>query len=402
MNILVLDTIHGGEALAQHLSTRGHRVDAVDVYRSESGISTDTALGRRYDLIIAPVHLDPDHPLMKIDHTPYITHHEAVFLVLNGTEPHPCVEITGARGKTTTAYAIAHLLPGKGVLHTSRGTWECPKKHFLWKKSITPASAIDAAFCAATAGGWLVAEESLGVSGIGDIGVLCSTDDYAIAGGKKSALSEKIRLLSRCRQVVVPEPVEIPGTTVIPVAEAVSISGDRCTYSWNDCAGSFVNPLLSLAGYRTPLALAATVACLFSIDPAPLADFRALKGRMAISREEDEVLVVDNANSGTNAENAIAAARHARELAPSHAITLVIGQEAEHICEGFPPEQVIYAIEAIKPRCAVIVGYSPEIMGNDLDATTQILYADDLEQGRALARENSATASIVLAVKTWR
>jgi hypothetical protein len=48
------------------------------------------------------------------------------------------------------------------------------------------------------------------------------------------------------------------------------------------------------------------------------------------------------------------------------------------------------------------VGYSPEIMGNDLDATTQILYADDLEQGRALARDNAATASIVLAVKTWR
>ena len=78
MHILVLDTIHGGKQLSETFTARGDQVDLVDVYRGESIVDIRTALSRVYDLIVAPVHLDPDHPLLKHAQVPVITHHEAV------------------------------------------------------------------------------------------------------------------------------------------------------------------------------------------------------------------------------------------------------------------------------------------------------------------------------------
>ncbi|MDD1653161.1 MAG: coenzyme F430 synthase, partial [Methanomicrobiales archaeon] len=190
MNLLVLDTIHGGRQLAASLEAQGHRVDTVDVYRGREGIPVSEAAYRSYDMVIAPVHLDPDHPLVKGQ--AWITHHEAVRMLLRDRAPSPMVEVTGSRGKTTTAHAIAHILPGEGVLHTSRGTFRYPSREPLGKRSITPASVLPAAETARSLGGWLVAEESLGVTGAGGIGVLTSAGDYPVAAGKRSALALKI------------------------------------------------------------------------------------------------------------------------------------------------------------------------------------------------------------------
>ncbi|MCA1915519.1 MAG: coenzyme F430 synthase, partial [Methanospirillum hungatei] len=78
MRILVLDSIHGGKVIADHLSIRGHVTDLVDVYRNQEGISPDLARSRVYDLIIAPVHLDPDYSLLQDLPAPVISHHAAV------------------------------------------------------------------------------------------------------------------------------------------------------------------------------------------------------------------------------------------------------------------------------------------------------------------------------------
>ena len=63
MNMLVLDTIHGADIIGREFAARGHRVDVVDVYRDQSTVDVPAALTKTYDLVIAPVHLDPDHPL---------------------------------------------------------------------------------------------------------------------------------------------------------------------------------------------------------------------------------------------------------------------------------------------------------------------------------------------------
>ncbi|HON40765.1 MAG TPA: coenzyme F430 synthase [Methanoculleus sp.] len=384
MRILVLDTIHGGADLAAALRDAGHRVDEVDVYRGEVGIPVEEALVRTYDLVTAPVHLDPDHPLLQ-QHGPAVSHHEVVGLLIAGGAGRPFIEITGARGKTTTAHAIAALMPGPGVLHTSTGTYRYPERELLWKKSITPASLIPAAREAERIGGWLVAEESLGVTGAGDAAVLTSAEDYPIAAGKRRALAAKLGLLARARTVVLPQGVDLPGC--IPVGSVASVEGEACRYSGYGIAGSFQNPLLSLAGYRTALSLAAATACVLGIDPSPLDGFTAIPGRMAV-RRDGSLLVVDNANSGTNMATTVEAARYARELAGDAPLTLVIGEEARAVCEGFPATEISRAVAAVRPDATVYVGDGEE--------------AATLEEGFAAAREITPEGAIVLAVKTWR
>ena len=137
MQILVLDTIHGGREIGDRYASQGHDVDVVDVYKGSTPALAEMAITRTYDLIIAPVHLDPAHLLLANRHAPVISHHEAVRRLLGDALPVTMIEITGTRGKTTTAHALAHLLPGKGVLHTSTGTYSYPAKDLLEKRSIT-------------------------------------------------------------------------------------------------------------------------------------------------------------------------------------------------------------------------------------------------------------------------
>ncbi|MDV2482805.1 coenzyme F430 synthase [Methanoculleus sp. Wushi-C6] len=384
MRILVLDTIHGGAELAAALRGAGHEVDEVDVYRGRAGTPIEEALVRTYDLVTAPVHLDPDHPLLA-EHGPAISHHEMVQRVLGERLPHPFIEITGARGKTTTAHALASLLPGPGILHTSTGTYRYPERELLWKKSITPASLIPAVREAERVGGWLVAEESLGVSGAGDVAVLTSPDDYPVAAGKKSAIAEKCRLVGRAAKAVLSPGIELPGG--VRADSIVTFEGGRCRYAGFGVAGTFKNPLCTLAGYRTPLALAAATACVLGIDPSPLAAFAALPGRMAARREGD-LLILDNANSGTNMATTVEAARYARELSGGCPLTLVIGEEAHAVCEGFSAENIRRTVAAVNPAATVYVGEGHE--------------APTLEAGLALARKMTPAGAVVLAVKTWR
>lgn len=389
MRLLVLDTIHGGTEIAAAARLRGHDVDEVDVYRGERGISVEEALARDYDCITAPVHLDPDHPLLGPG---AVSHHETVGMLLRGSVPSPMIEITGARGKTTTAHALAHLMPGEGILHTSAGTRRCPEGEVLWRRSITPASVLPAAEAARSAGGWLIAEESLGVTGAGDVAVLTSADDYSVAAGKKSALAEKCRSLARAKTVVVPPGVTLPGA--VRAEEAVSFVGAVCRYDCCGIAGEFTNPLCTLVGYRTPLMMAAATACVLGIDPAPLADFAALPGRMA-SRVEDGVLIVDNANSGTNVATTVEAAHYARSLSGKESVTLVIGVLSQTVCEGFPAAEVERAVAFVRPDLVVYTG-------SDWTASGKPHTAADLAEGLALARSLTDDGSIVLAVKTWR
>ncbi|HVP24868.1 MAG TPA: coenzyme F430 synthase, partial [Methanomicrobiales archaeon] len=418
MEILVLDTIHGGADLATELAGAGHRVDMVDVYRGEQGITAEEAVKRHYDYVVAPVHLDPDHPLLRRVQARRLTHHDGVRMILSARPPaHILVEITGARGKTTTAHAIAHVLEKRdrygrtgrfpGILHTSDGTFRYPEGELLWKKSITPASVLAAVHEAEKIKGWLVAEESLGVSGEGWVAVLTSPDDYRIAAGKRSALSSKLDSLAAAQTVVLP-----PGLPLLRrlffehprafwAGECVHWEGDRCTYDCNHIAGEFRNALGDLPGYRLPLTMAAAALCAIGVDPGDLASFPAVVGRLSIETR-DEVLILDDSNSGTSAETARDAVSYARTISAKPWITLVIGEEDRAVCEGFPPEKIASAIGIIRPDCLILVGDRGRAV-RPVGLGRRVAYADTLEAARALAlRETPAGGAVVLAVKTWR
>ena len=319
MRILVLDTIHGGCEIGTAFARAGNTVDMVDVYRVRHRKQLNGQHHVQYDLIVAPVHLDPAHPLLagRSASEPVISHHEAVRQLLLGHMPRPMIEITGAQGKTTTAYALAHLLPGPGILHTSTGTYTMPGRRLLFKKSITPASVLAAAEKAESINGWLVAEESLGVTGAGDLAIITSPSDYRFAAGKKSALAEKIASVQKSRRLLTaPGIPAIAHTDAVRLDDVFSVSGTTCTIALGGRTTAFTSPLLAMPGYRVPLALAGTAAMMLGHDPAPLSTFSGVAGRMSV-RKHENVLVIDNANSGTNVETTVEAARYARACAGS-------------------------------------------------------------------------------------
>ncbi|MGA2698510.1 MAG: coenzyme F430 synthase, partial [Methanoregula sp.] len=319
--------------------------------------------------------------------------------------PHPMIEITGAQGKTTTAHALACLLPGPGVLHTSTGTYAMPGRTLLFKKSITSASVLAAADKATSLHGWLVVEESLGVTGAGDLAIITSSSDYRCAAGKKSALGEKMASAQKSRRLLL-----APGIPAVAHADAVQlddvarVSGTTCTITLGGSIAAFTSSLLALPGYRVPLTLAGTAAVMLGYDPAPLSTFSGVAGRMSV-RKHNNILVIDNANSGTTVETTIEAARYARACAGSPGITLVIGTVKGDgaVCEGFPEDQIMSAIWTIRPRMVIWVGDPPAHEGEMSSAAWKIdAVFPTLEEAERGALERTTTGAIVLAVKTWR
>jgi UDP-N-acetylmuramyl pentapeptide synthase len=315
------------------------------------------------------------------------------------------IEITGARGKTTTAHALAGILPGPGVLHTSIGTYTCPEQHLLFRKSITPASEIAAAEAALRMDGWLVAETSLGVTGAGDLAIITSPDTYTFAGGKKTALIEKIASARHAKCLLVADNIACEGENVVHVSDVARCEGMECTVEWQGARQVLTNPLFLLPPYRTPLMLAAAAAMILNTSPAPLRQFSALPGRLSTSYAGNRI-IVDNANSGTNVTTTLCAARYARACARAGELTLVIGQEegAGAVCEGFSVDQIAAAIDQVRPAHVIWVGRYPEPGTIRPEAFRGLVDAvcTTLEEGRSRALQIASSGPIVLSVKTWR
>jgi len=118
------------------------------------------------------------------------------------------------------------------------------------------------------------------------------------------------------------------------------------------------------------------------------------------------LLVVDNANSGTNLATTVEAARYARSISGKEAITLVIGKEEGDgaVCEGFASDQIRSAIDQIRPVHVVGVGAFPIPGTPEIDELTPPVsaHAATLAEAYTSALHMTYYGSIVLAVKTWR
>jgi len=398
MRLLALDTIHGGGVIASAFREQGYSVDSVDVYRGEEGITPEMAMATAYSCAIAPVHLDPAYPLLHSG-IPVITHHQAAGILIGTDLPHLMIEITGTRGKTTTAYALAHLMAGSGILHTSSGTIRYPMREMLGRSGITPASLITPARMAHSMNGWLIGECSLGVSGRGDLGILTSADDYPIAAGKKSAFAAKCESLKTCRRVLLPDGIVLDHhPDQHTVGEIVSSDGYSIQYEYDGICGSFDHPLLSLKGYLTSLMTATAAACLLGVDPLALSSFEALPGRMQTERENG-CLIIDASNSGTTSETTIEAAAYALRIQPDAPLHLIIGQDEHAVCENFAESDIKHAIAEIHPDILTLVVMNPD--AGIISCYPDAKIASSLEEARRQAPRTPETI-LLLAVKTWR
>ena len=243
MNYLVMDLTHGGVKIAISLAKIGKNVLAYDIYNTLNDI--DRRMLEIYDVylitledlkdfkgdicVISPVHL----PLTEEDikkHNPeinytFITHHEAIFKILeNWGCDIPKIEVTGVKGKTSSVFMLKEILIDENpLILSSLGAllYENHREIILKKNiSITPANikeTIDLAYKMANpiykiASGEVksenlrkyssaIFESSLGVTGIGDVGLLTNiSENYPIAKNRLTA-SEAKKQVFRCNVV---------------------------------------------------------------------------------------------------------------------------------------------------------------------------------------------------------
>ena len=245
MNNLVIDLTHGGVKIATSLAKKGKSVLAYDIYNTLSDMDAKMLETSNVELIqlddlkdfegdmnvIYPIHL----PLSLEEITSYNpnlnytfqTHHEIIMELLEGWgEDILKIEVTGVKGKTTSVFMLKEILIDKNplILSSLGALLYDNKREIVLKRniSITPANikeTVDLAYKIANpvceiADGTVesenlrkynsaIFESSLGVSGIGDVGLLLNiAEDYPIAKGRSSASKAK-RQVFRCKCVCI-------------------------------------------------------------------------------------------------------------------------------------------------------------------------------------------------------
>jgi len=199
--ILVLDPIHGAEVIADELKAIGK---AVQVFNPYSNSSLDQSGSYIYDLVIAPVHLNPNFEIVKQaleDNIPFMSHHEAVkeiAAINNLFAGIKVLEVTGTVGKTSVCELMCQLVKNNKVLsHTSSITrFKSPENEIQFPRlGSTPANVLKVMKIAREKNlkpDIAVFEISLGLTGIGDVAVITSLEvDYRVAGGTKDAVEVK-------------------------------------------------------------------------------------------------------------------------------------------------------------------------------------------------------------------
>ncbi|WP_407423575.1 coenzyme F430 synthase [Methanobrevibacter sp.] len=237
MNVLVIDLTHGGVKIAVSLAKKGKNVYCYDIYNTLKDIDKkmldvyNVKLIQPNDLkdftgdlkVIYPIHLPLTNEDIKknnrnLNYT-FITHHKAVAEILNGWgRDIDKIEITGVKGKTSCAFMLKEILIDENpLILSSLGALVYEEKNeiVLQKNiSITPANikeTIDLAnklanpVCNGENKNQIynsaIFESSLGVTGIGDVGLLTNiVEDYPIAQNRLSASIAKKQVFG-CRIV---------------------------------------------------------------------------------------------------------------------------------------------------------------------------------------------------------
>ena len=240
MNNLVIDMTHGGVKIATSLAKTGQNVLAYDLYNTLTDSDAKTLKGYNIKLIqleelknfkgdmnvIYPIHMPLSFNQIK-SHNPdlsykFKSHHEIIRDLLKcWGEDILKVEVTGVKGKTSAVFMLKEILIDENplILSSLGALLYENKKEIVLKKniSITPANikeTVDLAYkisnpiCEIAQGtvesenkrkyNSAIFESSLGVSGIGDVGLLLNiAENYPIAKGKSSA-SEAKKQVFRC------------------------------------------------------------------------------------------------------------------------------------------------------------------------------------------------------------
>jgi len=240
MNNLVIDLTHGGVKIAISLAKKGKNVIAYDLYGTLKSIDLkmlqvyNVELIELEDLIefkgdmnvIYPIHMPLSFEEIKsynpkLNYT-FQSHHECIQEILKDWGRDMVkIEVTGVKGKTTSVFMLKEILIDDNplILSSLGALLYEDKKEIILKKDISIAPSniketIDLAYKVANpickiADGIVesenlrkynsaIFESSLGVSGIGDVGLLLNiVENYPIAKNKSCASKAKMQVF-RC------------------------------------------------------------------------------------------------------------------------------------------------------------------------------------------------------------
>lgn len=425
--ILVLDPIHGAEVIAEELQGLGKDADVFNPYRESTFTNR-----LNYDLVIAPVHLNPNFGIVKQAlkmEIPFMTHHEAVkeiAAIKNLFDGIKVVEVTGTIGKTAVCELICQLLKNKFEVlsHTSSSTKfiSLGDTQIFPKLGGTPANVLKIMEIVSKKNlkpDIAVFEISLGLTGIGDVGVITSLkEDYRIAGGTKDASTVKtasIKAFGVKSIVVHPglliSDVNISGNTFGGNDKNLWIEGQENKVVFNRLRtinGDFINGEISFKHfdsfigtgfYRKSLEAACCTVLSLGIPPKELnTTISAVEGRMKLEKLKGRFLI-DNSNSGTKLKFLDEIIEGARRI--SDKMILIVGEESEYVCEGVGVEELQKVVEQRASDFVemLIVGeeFSGKIKGKN------VFFSANLDAALEKAVNDSEEGSVIISnVKTWR
>ncbi|HOE92859.1 MAG: UDP-N-acetylmuramoylalanyl-D-glutamate--2,6-diaminopimelate ligase [Candidatus Methanofastidiosum methylothiophilum] len=325
---IVLDINHGGNYLAAILKNCGYEVIVYDIYKKGGIIRQelenknikvlDSLDGADYtDYIISyPIHC-PDFFLSSFSKNKKLTHHELIKLHFKNKKN--VVEITGSKGKTTTAHLLAFLLSfEEDILLNSSVGFE--KFHKGTPYKIFSNNSISAGYTAKILSEphteYLILEESLGVCGISDISILTSTYPiYPIKGGNSTSLEAKKQLFKLSdRAIIIDSKDKIANELAnnynkeifriwedikIDLPDHLEIGNDinSTIYSENLEINSKLHGSYLAVGYLNPILFSTMALKILNkislIKSNYLNDFRGVPNRLSVIKETNYTKIID-------------------------------------------------------------------------------------------------------------